>query len=259
MKYIRFNMTTSIFIILFFTLTSGLFAQMTGNPAGTQGSGEWTVSLMGTYFTHQVGNETDISNRILLKSTWGILPWLDFYALVGVVQLEIQKTDMDVSDYKDKYRTGIGFGLNVSLLQESDIRPFSLWLGSQALRFKSHASFMQYFDYQDRKYEMTYDWREYKGYGGLSMRIQQIRIYAAGIGWTMNRLESKKEYWSSAGQWEYKGKEKGEYGSDLWTGGALGVTFLLPKRYSIGLELLYFNEYNYQVMIGIYQSGREPW
>ena len=49
-------------------LPSLLLGQMAGNPIGSRGEGEWTVSVFGNYYDIEQGHERAVSKRAFLKS-----------------------------------------------------------------------------------------------------------------------------------------------------------------------------------------------
>lgn len=248
------------FCMLLFTImiTSLLNAQMTGNPVGSNGTGEWTVSAMGTYMTQQLGNGTSVSRRVLLKSLWGVSPWLDVYCLGGGVQLEMKTNDTNVTDYKGKYRFAYGLGLNVHLVSPQT-GGFGIWFGGQALRFPSEGSFFEHQELYSKEFQMAYDWREFQGCLGVVFPFRFMRVYLAGVLWAVQRWDTKQEYLTTEYSKNLIGKVHAEYRSGIWTGGNVGVEFYLPQEYSVSLEILLFNEENYHVMIGLGQKGRFDW
>ncbi len=253
------NMKKIIGIIFFTLLSPGLIcAQMVGNPAGVKGQGEWTISATGTYMNQEIGNEIAVSRRILLKSSWGLASFLDVYGLIGAVQLDLKTPDVNFVDYEGKFRLGYGVGFSgaVQPLSKSQI---SLWVSGQALRYSSEGSFIKYSDIYSSEYKMHYDVREFMGSAGIVIPFHSFRVYGAGVGWLTQRLESKNEYLEYGGMVSYVGQEDGEFRSGLWTGGVVGIEFILPQQYTINLEGLFFNEENYHIMIGVSQTGQSSW
>jgi len=251
---------TILYFFLFVGGPSLLNGQMTGNPVGVRGEGEWTVSAIGTYMNQQLGYETVVSRRILLKSTWGVTPWLDVYCTGGGVQVDLNSSEANVVDYKGKYRFGYGLGFNLAVKPEFNVW---IWAGAQALRFPSEGSFLEYLDVGGesnyREFEMKYDWREFQGHLGVVFPCRFLRFYTAGVVWAIQRLETKREFLEYGSSRSFLGEVQGEYRSGVWTGGVFGVEFLLPQEYSISVECLLFNEENYQVMVGVCQTGFAKW
>jgi len=235
-----------------------LQAQMVGNPVGVRGTGEWTVSAIGTYMDQQVGSETAISRRILLKSTWGAASWLDLYCIGGMAQLELLTGVINIVDYKSKYRFGYGGGVNITLTPMRESR-MEIYLGVQALRFPSEGSFQVVGKVYTQEFEMKYDWREFQGHVGIVYPYHTLRLYAAGVVWALQRFDTKNEYWNYRNSRNYVGESRGEYRSGVWTGGVVGLELLLPKGYAISCEGLFFNEVNYHIMVGISQTGKFDW
>ena len=250
------------FLLFSGMVVSSLHAQMAGNPVGVRGQGEWTISALGMYMNQNLGSETAVSRRIFMKSNWGLTPWLDFYLLGGAVQLEMKTGKEGVIDYKDKYRFAYGVGLNVSF-KPAQNSSFWIWGGVHGIRFPSYGYFMEdiYIGAAAyvQKFDMKYDWREIGGNLGIVLPYHSFRFYAAGVGWFLQRFDTKREYLENGNSVSFLGKQKGEYRSGLWTGGVVGLEINLPQRYSFSVEALFFNESNYQIMIGICQTGGSAW
>jgi hypothetical protein len=236
-------------------------AQMIGNPINTRGSGEWTISANGSYTNQQLGLDA-VTKRLFIKSSWGITPWLDFYFLGGGVQLEMKSSLQNIADYKDKIRLGYGAGLNAAF-KPSFLPIISVFTGVQAIRFVSEGSFHEDFYFNNQVYQsiyqMQYDCREVKGYAGLVFPHRIFRFYAAGAVWYLQRMETKKEYWDTGDSSILLGQQDGEYGSGIWTGGIVGMDLLLPQNFAISIECLIFNMSNYQIMVGVCQTGGTRW
>jgi hypothetical protein len=242
---------------------SPLYGQMAGNPIGSRGEGEWTVSAIGTYMDHRsLGSESAISKRFLLKSSWGLAPCMDVYCLAGGTQVTLKPRDARISDYEGKYRLGYGIGFNLTTSGRS---PSAMkWVaGCQALRFASEGSFNENIrvgaNTYVREFAMTYDWREIRMNVGMIIPLRSIRIYLAGAGWLVQRLDTKREFLSHGDARSFVGEEEGELRTGLWTGGIGGIEFLLGNQYAITVEALVFNEENYQFMVGICQTGGSRW
>ena len=251
----------SVIFFLGFATVEQLGAQMSGNPADARGTGQWTLSAAGTYFTQNLSEKT-ISKRILARSSWGIAPWLDLYCLGGAAQVQLKKGSDKFTDFNSKYSFAYGAGLNIVLKSQS----FSgIWLmaGAQVLRFPSDGSFKESLlvgsSIIEKEYAMTYDWQEVKGNIGLIFPMRSFRLYLAVAGWLLQRYDTKTEYSRDDGQKTWIGEAEGEYCTGLWTGGIIGLEILLPQRYSLSVEALFFNEYDYQLMVGICQTGGLGW
>ena len=254
---------TLSWIFLFSGMTvSSPHAQMAGNPVGVRGQGEWTISAMGTYMNQNLSSETAVSRRIFLKSSWGITPWFDFYLMGGGAQLEMKTGKEGVINYKDKYRFVYGVGFNVSFKPTRNSF-FWIWAGGHGIRFPSYGSFIEdiYIGTTSyvQRFDMKYDWREIGGNLGIILPYRSFRFYIAGVGWFLQRFDTKREYLENGSSISFLGKEKGEYRSGLWTGGVVGLEINLPQQYSISVEALFFNENNYQIMVGICQTGGSTW
>ncbi|MCJ7813107.1 hypothetical protein MUP95_07315 [bacterium] len=201
-------------IFVFLVGASMLQAQMAGNPAGVKGQGKWTVSAIGTYMNQQIGNEEAVSKRVLLRSTWGLAPWLDVYGMVGGVQLDLKTSNVDFIDYEGKFRLGYGAGFNVAFQRIAQSR-FWIWIGGQALRYSSQGSFFEESDIFMKEFKMDYDSREFLGHAGIVIPFKSFRLYGAGVGWTIQRLESKTEYLEYGGMVNTIGQVDGEFRSGL--------------------------------------------
>ena len=254
----------SIILVIFlfgFLVTQQIAAQMSGNPVDARGTAQWTLSAAGTYMNQSLNDKT-ISKRFLAKSSWGIAPWLDLYCLGGIAQVGIKKSSAKYTNFNSKYSFAYGAGLNMVLKSES-LPGIWLMAGAQVLRFPSEGSFKEYLSvgssYYEKEYGMTYDWQEVKGNIGLIFPMRSFRLYLAAAGWLLQRNDTKTEYLDDGNHKTYIGEEKGEYCTGLWTGGIIGLEILLPHRYSLSVEALFFNEYDYQLMVGICQTGGSKW
>ena len=248
-------------ILSVFLCVGMVHAQMIGNPVESTGSGEWTISASGTYMKQYIDMPTAMK-RLFLKSNWGITRWLDLYILGGGIQLELGSTRPEVEDYKDQFRVGYGVGYNITL-KPKFLPIFSICIGAQAIRFVSNSYFSEDFFFNNQTYqsifEMKYDWREVKMHAGLVFPHRMFRFYAAGAVWLVQRIEYKNEYWDTGDSRSFIGKEDGEFNSGFWTGGIVGVDILLPQNFAISVEGLFFNMYDFQIMIGVSQTGGSRW
>lgn len=253
-------MNTKRYIIQSSVLLLALFAgqiqaQISANPVNSSGAKEWTVSASGTYVYQHIGNELVTSNRFLAKSGWGLVDWLDAYVVAGASNLVLDRQDGGiVSDYRDSYRFTYGAGLNGMVGKQ-----LQLWFGGSALRFRSEGNFREPLIISGQTYikrfEMNYDWREVKAYLGIALNISQFKVYVAGAGWHLWRIEKKKEYRDYGSSTSFVGNERGEYASGLYTGAIIGIEMALPNRCALTVEALLFNESNLQIMAGICQTG----
>lgn len=236
-----------------------LEAQMAGGPIGSRGEREWTVSAFVNYMHQGIGHEGVTSRRGFVKSNWGLNPWFDAYVLLGGVQVEMHSYDPHVVDYKSEYAFGAGIGFTITVPFSRMEQGAAFWLGGYAMRFPSKGSFMAVSELITREHAMEYDWREFQGQAGLIISYGSVRMYAAGVGWAVQRLETKKEYIVYEDSQEYIGEVEAEYRSALWTGGLIGLELLFRGGHSISIEFLGFNEENYQIMAAISQTGILKW
>jgi hypothetical protein len=245
----------TLLVLMIFIWFSQVHGQMVGNPAGVRGQGEWTLSALGAYVDH----EEFESKRILLKSSLGVLPWIDLFALGGAAQLDLSLPHMD--PFKGAYEFAYGLGVTISTRPMSD-QPLEIWGGIQGLRFPSRGSYID--PSRNLEFEMVYDWKEYQGYLGVTYRIGIVRLYMGGIGWGVQREDKRTSVYAldKWGERLYTTNDpqiESTYQSGLWTGGFLGIEIILPMRYSINVEVVGFNEENYQIRVGVCQTGLQPW
>lgn len=257
--------------------------QICGNPIGATEKSVLTMSLNGTYQHVSDPVQNIISKRIFFKTQWGLASGLDLYALLGNVQLGLSRINAPstITDYKDKYRFsyGVGFSSNWGSFslspspkpqskyrtrQKRRLSPSThaarIFAGAHVIRYPSESS------YEDTReivgfivthqYAMKYDVLEATGYAGISIPYRVFRLYFGGVGWGIDRKERKAEYWVGVSEEPIElGKEKGRFKSGLWTGALMGIQWNLPQQYMITIEAIGFNSQNYQIMIGISQSG----
>ncbi len=234
------------------------WAQMAGNPTGTTGARQWTINANGTYFYQGVGSEKVVSNRFLLKSNWGVTDWLDLYIQGGVANLESRVNSLNTTDYRDKYRFAYGGGFSTSYGPGK----LKAWASANVLRFRSQGNFIETLligsQTYDKRFEMGYDWREFRAFLGSSYSYRRFTFYLAAAGWYLWRLDTKDEYLESGSSSTYMGQVKDTYRSGLWSGLLAGIQMNLPQHYAINIEVLLFNETNVQIMAGISQTGSPP-
>jgi hypothetical protein len=249
----------SLFIALGFAAM--LHAQMAGNPVHAVGKREWTVGLSGNYLNQNLVNAKAVSRRFLAKSMWGVNDWLGLYGLIGTVQLSMNIDKKEVQNYKDRLRFayGAGFHWQINLNAEAE-NSLGLWGDAQVMKFLSENSY--YLPSQSMigsmtdQFLLTYDWGEALVCGGLVLPVRNFRFYGGGAAWGLRRMDTKKQYRIDANSTsQYVGQSKGTYQSGYWTGGIIGIEWDLPQRYSISIEGLVFNKENYQIMVGISQTG----
>lgn len=228
-----------------------LFSQTIGNPVGTQGFKEWTLSASSNYSNIEIQNQKMVARKQIGKLSFGAASWLDVYVLGGASKLKIK---FDPKNYEDDYRFTYGAGLRCEFLQDTPDRPMELWLDVQAFRFESENA---YFNTTGTvtspcKNYLSYDWREMNGSVGISYLWKRMKVYGGGVGWILQRIDKKREYWNA--QWW--GPYKETFQSGFWYGAAVGVEFRFPLEYRLCIEGMALNESNYQIMIGINQTKK---
>jgi hypothetical protein len=252
-------------IVSFLTLFWGtsLMSQIAGNPVETKGEGEWTISAAGTYLHQQLGHETVLSNRWLVKSGWGVTDDIDLYGLCGVVKLNMNAGEKNISEYHGEYEFGYGLGFNMILQAITKENNMGIWVGAQALRFPSSGKFIETYQTSSEnlfhEYEMQYAWNEVHACLGIIYPYQHFRFYLSGAGYLVQRDDKKTEYILYGADRTYWGEEQDEYRSGLWTGVLVGFDINLSNNYVFSVEGLIFNSSNYQIKIGICQTGGKEW
>ena len=245
-----------ILILCMGLLTAGsLIAQTIGNPIGTQGYKHWTLSASSNYSNIEIENQKMVVNKHLAKATFGAAPMFDLYLLGGASKLKVK---FKPNPYDDQYRFTYGFGFQWELLSETKEQPVEIWLNAQAIRFQSKdtyaisgtaSSSSKWFN------AMEYDWRELNGAIGISLALKRMKIYAGGIGWMLQRLDEKREYWNE----KWWGPDKETFQSGFWYGATGGVEFHFPQNYKVCIEAIALNRTNYQIMVGINQTKIYNW
>jgi len=250
-------------LVLMLLYASQGFSQMSGNPVEGKGNGEWTVSVCGNYFHQQLATEMAVSKRVLAKSIWGLSPYFDLYGVAGVSQLNMRTDDSGIDDFKGQYEFGYGGGIKLQMQRISSLSSIGIWMDIQLLRFKSDGAFMEYLDQAGssyyRKFQMKYDWRELKGNLGITLPYRSFRVYIAGTGWLLQRLDNKEEYISYGSSESFVGKDNGKYQTGLLKGVTIGVELFLPDQHALSVEALFFSSKDYQIMVGICQTGISDW
>jgi hypothetical protein len=243
-----------IFLIAALAAASA-FGQMAGNPLMVRGAGELTISAMGSLADH----DEFLSKRLLLKSAWGVTSFMDVYGLAGIADLEMQRSGIEPFEGEMAMAFGAGFTIAGRLFDDP---AWEFWGGAQILRFPSSGSYRDF--QQNLEFLMEYDWREVQGYGGIAYRVGPMRLYAGGALWSLQRIEERPAVYviDRDGERLFRTSDphvESTYQSGVWTGGILGLEFILPQRYAVVLECLAFNENNYQIRLGVCQTGILPW
>ena len=259
----RIKIIRWIYMLSVVFLAATVSAQMSGNPIEGKGQGEWTVSVCGNYFHQQLDKQMAVSKRILAKSIWGVSPYLDVYGLGGIVQLDMRANETGIEDFQSKYKFGYGMGIRLQLQRVSSLNSIGIWMDIHALRFKSDGAFLNNLTQMGsnyyREFRMTYDWRELKGNLGITLPYRSFRVYIAGTGWLLQRLDKKKEYITYGDSESFVGEESGKYQTGLLKGATIGVEIYLPQQHALSIEGLFFSSKNYQIMVGICQTGAPGW
>jgi len=247
--------TLNLIMVIFVCIVSNnfIYAQMSGQPVGVQGSGEWTIGVSANYIDQLVVSDRILVKRILIKSSWGLLPWLDIYGTIGKSDIKVKLPQPILTSFHDNSCLTYGVGLSLVIKKQTRTSPIGLWIGAQAIRFFSDDDFLVPFGDVILESQMNSDWRELQGIGGLIYRIKNVHIYMGGVGWMIQRLDEMKQFEYASGT--LLGKDKGELVTSLWTGGMVGFEFRLPKRYAITVECLAFNLENYHIRFGVSQTG----
>ncbi|MBN1781616.1 hypothetical protein JW948_10855 [bacterium] len=238
-------------------------AQMVGNPTGNQGQFEWSLSCTGSFMNQNVGLEKATSQRVLLKSAFGITPNIDLVAMFGSANLTLNSNHSDIELLESKPKLAYGLGLTFTPKREEPNQPVSVIAGGHILRFQPDGMFHETVVYDpnvpsfNRESRMAYDWREYLVFGGVAYRLGPVRLYGCGVGWGINRTEEKTEYqYETGGTKEFIARSSNEFQSELWTGALAGVELIFPKtRHVLSLEGLFYNEQDFIIMVGIGQTG----
>jgi len=250
-----------IIVVFCFTLIGTVNSQIVGNPVGTKGTKEWSVSLNAGYLAHSYEHQT-YSKRLLLKSEWGITSWLDFYGIGGVHDLEMDFSKTEFTDFKSKMRFTYGVGFDLEFQPKRDL-PFSVWSGAQILIGPAKGDYFEYLTFAGTtittKYELEYTWNETKAFLGLIYYGKLFKMYVAKAGWLLQNTTRLKRYSQSGSTWSLETTREGEDRSSIWSGGIFGLEFDIPGNYSLTFECLLFNEADYQLMIGFSQTGNPGW
>lgn len=245
----KFNKITLLLLIALLAFNRSI-AQNIGNPISAQGAKKWTLSASSNYSNIEIDNQKMIVKKHLAKASYGIGSQLDLFLLGGASQLKMKYHTID---YTDDYRFTYGAGFQWELLQDTPQSPIEIWINMQAIRFQSQFSFTITSSLVSqslwRNY-LDYDWREVNGTIGMSFVLNHMKIYGGGIGWLLQRIDKKSEFWND--QWW--GPYKTTFQSGFWYGAAGGIEIKFPSEYKICVEAMALNRTNYQIMIGISQS-----
>lgn len=238
-----------------------LYSQMVGNPSAVQGANAWSMSASMGYLRHQEGTYENRTERIVLKSRYAVTSWMDIYGLMGGYKLRRLIDSNTIDDYTGEYSLGYGAGLNIS--KNQFLGSLTGWLSGHFVRFPSKGEYMENFVAGGGwMNSIEYDSREYQFFGGIKFPVQNWRIYVGGGIWGIQRLEEQKIYLVNSDGTQsnipYQVND-GTYQSSAWTGGLLGFEVNLPQQFTLGVEGMYFNNKNFQIMFGISQTVGGKW
>ncbi len=239
-----------------------LNAQMTGNPVGVQGAGDWSVGASAGILRHGEGDFENYTKRIVLESRYGLSDWLDVFAIGGGFHVKRELNLSGIENYNGNYTLGYGGGFN---LTKSEILngKANLCIGGYFVRYPSKGEYAEYFQFGGGWVnQIEYDTREYQVQLALVFPIRQVNFYMGAVGWGLQRIEDQALYLmddnNMTADTPYSTSD-GTYQTGLWTGGLLGLEVNLPQQFSIGVEFVGFNEKNYHILIGISQTGGSTW
>jgi hypothetical protein len=257
-------------------------AQICGNPAGTGGKALVAMSISGGVQTLDHGDQRADSRRMFVKTSYGLASGLDVYGLLGGVRLDMEsgKAGITVTDGRTRFAYGAGFSLSLNpagrpangrkpvrmtARRTSSGASIGFWGGGHVVRYPADAVYQQTIDVAGsafiRKFELNYECTEWTGHAGFIVPLNRIKLYAGGVGWGIQRMDTKREFLINEAESvsQSLGKKKGKYQSGTWTGGLAGIQFDLPQNYAISAEVIAFNRQYFQVMVGISQSGLRTW
>lgn len=247
--------------IIFVQSTS--FSQIVGNPVGNKGTKKWSVSINGAYMVQDyITNTRTSSRRLLVKSEWGITPWLDFYALGGAHDLKLDFKKEEFTDFKSKMKICYGAGFDASFRPKSDL-PINIWTGAQIFLGPAQGDYFEHISFAGtnivKKYKLKYNWMESKGFLGLIYCGKLFKLYMAVAGWALQNTSTIDIYNQSGTSWNLEERKEGDDSSGMWTGGMIGLELDLPGNYALTFECLVFNEQDFQLMVGFSQTGTPGW
>ncbi len=250
-----------LIVVFCIALTGTVNSQIVGNPVGTKGTGKWSVSVNGGYMSQQL-DQAIISRRLLLKSEWGITPWLDFYCIGGAYDLELDFSENEFTDFKSKMRFCYGTGVDLAYRPEGGF-PVGIWTGAQIFIGPAKGEYYKNISFAGttikNKYKLEYSWSESKGFLGLIYYGKFFKIYVAGAGWLLQKTSTRKEYSKSGTTWSFEERIEGEDRSDILTGGILGLELDFPGNYALTFECMVFNQEDFHLMVGFSQTGTPGW
>ena len=255
-------------------------AKPLGSPVDVRGRKQLTIALNTSYQAFRPGNQSAVVQKVFLKTGWGITRWLDVYGFFGNTRLEMKNFRSDLNDTRDKFRFAYGLGFcathrlgrpAVRAKSKSKTRSAArtmpeYWLcgGVYAMRYPAEGVYNQSVNYIGSSFVkqnvLRYDTREFAAFAGIYVPYRFLRVYAGGVGWLQQRVDKKQQYIQNLSEQPLKIGEKTQtYQSGLWTGGVLGVQVNLPQNVSITLETVAFNRQNYQISVGVCQTGIRAW
>ena len=239
------------------------YGQIVGNPVGNKGTKKWSVGVSGVYMVQDyLSNTRTISRRFLIKSEWGITPWLDFFALGGGYDLKLDFEKQGFTDFESKFKFCYGAGFDGEFQPTPEL-PISIWTGAQIFMGPAQGEYFENISFAGtnitKKYKLDYNWMESKIFLGLIYYGKLFKLYMAAAGWSLQNTSTLKIYNQSGASWDLEETREGEDSSGMWTGAMIGLEFDLPSNYALTFECLLFNEQDFQLMVGFSQTGTPGW
>lgn len=248
--------------LLFFTilgLVESAEAQPAGGPIFSNGENKLTIGIDGGQFSKKIFGTKNNSRRFFLRGCYGVTGRLDFFGLLGFVNMELTLADSAQTVLDDGYRIAYGGGLTFRVLQFESLQA-SLFLTGQIFRFVSKPSVETLLSFggapASQVLQLNYDWREADFSGGFSKQIKSMVFYVGVSAKIIQRFETKIDKLVFSGQSGVESTEKGKFSSGVLLSPLAGLDWHLPSRLKISMEITANNEQDFAIYFGISQAGK---
>lgn len=254
----RTSLSCLVLVVAMLLVGTAAQAYTLGNPMGTIGKGKLSVSAEYEFQDRELPGELSTeSGRYLLKTSYGLSPWLDVFAKGGVAGLDVPYGDVK---FAGEEKLAWGAGARAALLRLPGLEA-EVFTCAQIFGYRTRGSVDQ--EMTDGSETWTwrqsskYIWWEYGGALGVGVRRGAIWPY---LGVDISYVEGEKitsNYDIYASETISRGKSSGNFSSDnLIFSGLAGIDFSLPHRYKLSFEVSGSGPENLSIGVGI--SQRSP-
>jgi len=232
-----------------------LFAQPIGVPIVYEQSGQLMVSATGGLARQDLGDDTYLSERYLLRARYGFAKELDLFGGIGIARLRVED---DAPRQGPKPTLAYGGGVHLTFLN----MPKAHLLGSitgQVFRFVNRERREEPITIGGERWtqirESKHDWLEYGGALGVILDGTWLDVYGGYEVLVLDLLRTDREEFRRQGEAASPGGARAIHFDATGRRPFLGVDFALPDRLKISLEVRGTSLADGAVFIGLSQRG----